>query len=45
MLTKFFEGLTAIFEGLSSHAEEVKSTCLDKADALLVSTLQGLKAA
>ncbi len=45
MFTKFFEGLTAMFEESRSRAEEVKSACLDRAEALLVSTLQGLKTA
>ena len=45
MFTKFFEGLTAIFEESRNRAEEVKAARLDRAEALLASTLQGLKAA
>ncbi len=45
MFTKFFEGLTAMFEKSHTREEDVRATCLDRAEALLASTLQGLKAA
>ena len=45
MFTKFFEGLTAMFEESRSREEEMQNAYLDRAEALLVSALQGLKTA
>ena len=45
MFTKIFEGLAAMFEESRSREAEVKNACLDRAEALLVSTLRGLKTA
>lgn len=45
MFSKFVKGLTAMFEDSCSRKEEVESIYLEKADAFLASTLQGLKAA
>ncbi len=43
MLAKFLKSLISLFGESLNREEEVKSICLDKADALLASTLLGLK--